>query len=65
MIIKSLTQLRKENNITQKELARQIGLKPSTISMYESGKRIPSLKTALKISSYFNIPIEQIKFGSD
>ena len=36
----TLKEFREKYNLTQKELARQIGTTPGTISMYENGKWI-------------------------
>lgn len=50
-------------SMSQRKLAEILGLKPSTISMYETGARVPSLKTALLIAEYFSVPVETIIFG--
>ena len=65
MTRKTLAELRNENNLTQRDLASLIGLKPSTIAMYEIGKRTPLLNTAKRIASYFGLPVEAIYFGID
>ena len=48
---------REHLHITQEELARKIGLKPSTISLYESGSRKPKLEVLRKISSALDISV--------
>ena len=48
-----LRQLRKENNLTQSELAKKFGLAPSTIGMYERGEREPDFDTLERISAFF------------
>ena len=45
--------LRKDNNLTQSELAKKLGLAPSTVGMYERGQREPDFETLEKISEYF------------
>lgn len=37
-----LKELRKENGITQSELAKSLNVSRSSIAMYENGDRIPS-----------------------
>ena len=47
--------LRKQRNITMKELGEELNLGESTISMYENGKRTPDYETLKKIAKYFNV----------
>lgn len=53
-----LRQLRKEDNLTQKELADKLGLAFSTISMYERGIREPDFETTEAIADYFNVSMD-------
>lgn len=62
--MKTLSELRKENKMTQKELAKALKLSVSAICMYEIGKRTPSLKKAIEIADFFGVPIESIDFFS-
>lgn len=50
-----LKQLRIQNNITQLELSRFLGLSKSTIAMYEKGRREPNFETIEKIADFFNV----------
>lgn len=45
-----IKQARTEANLTQKELAEQIGVKQPHIARYENGEREPKLKTLLLIA---------------
>lgn len=45
-----LRELRKEKNLTQKQLASLIGVRHSVISLYELGDRIPSPEVIKKLS---------------
>ncbi len=47
-------------NVTQEELAREIGVSRQTINAMESGKYSPSTVLALKIARYFNKKVEDI-----
>jgi putative transcriptional regulator len=47
-------------NITQAELAEQIGVSRQTINTIESNKYVPSTVLALKIARVFNKPLEEI-----
>lgn len=60
---KTLTELRVENKMTQRELAEAIGISTSSVGMYEIGERIPPLKTAIRIAKFFNTQVENISFS--
>ena len=47
-------------NITQAELADQVGVSRQTINTIESNKYVPSTVLALKIAQVFNKPLEEI-----
>ena len=48
---------RKENKLTQKQLADLIGVSYQQISQYECGKRNPKIDTLRKIASALNVPL--------
>lgn len=52
--------LRAENNLTQEELANQIGVSRQTINAIEKGKFDPGLVTAFKIARVFKKQIEEV-----
>ena len=54
----NLKKLRKKYNITQKELAKKIDVTTSSVGMYESGARKPSIEVLLKIVDYFDVSID-------
>ena len=47
--------LRKQNNLTQKQLAALIGVKNSVISFYEVGDRVPSPDVIKKLASSLHV----------
>ena len=49
--------LRATNGMTQKELADKLSISPSTIGMYEQGRREPDLDTISKITNVFNVTV--------
>lgn len=55
-----LRQLRKERNLTQKELVNLIGVKNSVISFYEVGDRTPSLEVLIKLSKALHISTDKL-----
>ncbi|MFY7756937.1 MULTISPECIES: helix-turn-helix transcriptional regulator [Flavobacterium] len=52
--------LRAIKNISQEELAKQIEVSRQTINAMEKGKYVPSTVLALKLSRYFEKPVEEI-----
>lgn len=50
-----LRELRKQKNLTQKQLAALIGVKNSIISFYEVGDRIPSPEIIIKLAAALNV----------
>lgn len=52
--------LRAIKNISHEELAKQIEVSRQTINAMEKGKYVPSTVLALKLSRYFEKPVEEI-----
>ncbi len=58
--------LRKEHNLTQKELANKLGLSTDAIiSLYEKGERNPSMEILNQLSTLFNCSIDYLLGKSD
>jgi len=53
-------ELRNQRYMTQEELAEIIGVSRQTINAIEKEKFDPSLPTAFKMASLFQLPIEEI-----
>ena len=47
-------------NITQEELAREIGVTRQAINSIELGKFVPSTVLALRLSTYFDKPVNDL-----
>ena len=47
--------LRKDNNLTQSELAKKLGVATSTVGMYERAQREPDFETLEKIANCFGV----------
>ena len=52
--------LREERGVSRKELAEIIGVNFQTVGYLERGEYNPSLDLALKISEFFDLPVEFI-----
>ena len=55
-----LLMLRAEHNLSRQDLADAVGVNYQTIGYLERGDYNPSLELALRLSEYFQIPIEAI-----
>ena len=53
-------ELRKNQNITQEQFAKAIGVTRQTVIAIEKGVYIPSLLLGLKIARYFKKTVEEI-----
>lgn len=55
--------LRKENKMTQLELAQKLNCTDKAISRWETGKGLPDADMLLSLSNMFNVSINEILFG--
>jgi putative transcriptional regulator len=62
---KTLAELRKERGLSQRDLAKKLGVSYGAIALYETGKRTPSLKRAKEIADIFGVSVETILFGAN
>jgi len=60
-----LKELRKSNNIRQKELGDIIGISESAVSYLEKGKRSPSIEAVVAIADYFGVSLDYLVGRSD
>ncbi len=56
----NVSQLRKQNNVTQEELAKEVNVSRQTIVAIEKGNYIPSLLLGIKIARFFKKQIEGV-----
>lgn len=60
-----LKQLRKNNNLTQKQVGQRIGVAISAVSSYESGVRYPTYESLVKLSRLYNVTTDYLIGLSD
>lgn len=53
------------NEMSQEDLAREVGVTRQTIHSIEKGKFVPSALLALKLARFFNHKVEDIFYLSD
>ena len=61
----NIQNLRKQNKLSQKDLADILQVKQATISNWEKGTREPSIKDILKIKQYFKISTDYLLTGKE
>ena len=60
---KRIRVMRKSRGMTQEDLARSIEQSPSSITMYETGRREPDLETLEALADVFNVTLGSIVSG--
>lgn len=55
---------RKKQGWTQEQLATKLSVAPSTVGMWEQGKRVPSFEKLEEIADLFNINLDRLR-GDD
>lgn len=60
---KKLKLIRKNNGLSQKELAKLLGCSVSTLSTYENGQFFPKPKTVHKLAELYNVPVDELLYG--
>lgn len=56
----SLLELRRERGVGQVELARAIGVSKGIISLWENGKREPTLSNLIALSEFFQVSLDDL-----
>lgn len=60
MLGNRIKDLRKEKNMTQKELGIKIGVSDRTIGYYESEERFPPQDILQKLADFFNVSVDYL-----
>ena len=59
-----LKYLRMRSGLSQRDLASRLGISPSTVGMYEAGRREPDFEAEEKIADFFNVDLNTLR-GKD
>ncbi|MCL2696629.1 MAG: helix-turn-helix domain-containing protein [Oscillospiraceae bacterium] len=65
VFIERLKLLRKEHNITQKQLGEAIGASERGIQNYELNERKPAYDVLIALANYFNVSLDYLTGRSD
>ena len=58
----NIKNIRKKNNITQEELAKNLSVTRQAVSSWESGERVPQLDNVIQFLKIFNVKFEQVNW---
>ena len=64
MLNKQIESLRRKKGWSQAELARRLHISPSTVGMYEQGRREPSIEVLIALSQTFEVTIDYLITGN-
>lgn len=62
-ISNSIKTLRKENNLSQDQLAEKLYVTRQAVSNWENGKNQPDLDTLKRIAEVFGVSVERLLYG--
>ena len=65
LIMNKIREFRKKAGISQRELAKKIGVSFQSISFYEKGERQPKLETWIKLANFFNVSVLKLQGYED
>lgn len=65
MMYKRIRDLREDNDLTQSEIAKAIGVSQRAYSYYENGERTLTPEILLKLSKYYEVSIDYILDNTD
>ena len=57
--------LRKQKNLTQKQLAENLNMSERCIRSYEINQRKPTFESAIKIAEFFNVSLDYLAGRED
>lgn len=60
MFAKRLRDLRESKNLQQKDLAKELNVLEATVSMWETGKRVPYSEMLIKIARFFDVSVDYL-----
>ncbi len=55
-----LKELREEMGLSKEQLAKESGISRPSISLYEAGKRVPSIDAAAALADFFKVSVDYL-----
>ena len=60
-----LKEIRKSKGVTQKAMAKYLGVLEQSYQLYEYGKREPNHETTIKLADFFDVSLDYLMGRSD
>ena len=57
---RNLKDLRGKMRISQRTLAKKLGIQPSAVSAYEHGEKLPTVEKLIKIADFFDVSTDEL-----
>lgn len=55
-----IAELRRENNLSQKNLGEKLGVSQDTVSLWEKGKSLPATEYVIEIAQLFQLSTDEL-----
>lgn len=55
-----IAELRRENNLSQKDFGEKLGVSQDTISLWEKGKSLPATEYVIEIAQLFQLSTDEL-----
>lgn len=65
MLSKQIKMLRINAGLSQSQLAEKIKVSPSTVGMYEQGRRMPAVDMLIRMANLFEVSLDYLITGSE
>ena len=65
MLAEQIASLRKQAGMSQQQLANKLMVVPSTIGMYEQGRRTPSIDILIQMAEVFQVSLDFLITGGE
>ena len=65
MLSKQIKMLRINAEMSQSQLAEKLNVSPSTVGMYEQGRRAPAIEMLIEIASIFGVSLDYLITGKE
>ena len=65
MLADQIVSLRKRAGMSQLQLSEILNIGPSTIGMYEQGRRTPSIETLIQMANLFEVSLDYLLTGRE
>lgn len=59
-LAENLKKIRKENNLSQEQLAEKLSVSRQSVSKWESGQAYPEMDKVLQLCKLFNISVDDL-----